>query len=109
MDKDDKDKFKLILNQEDNYSLLNKKDIDNGNKTVDDLSLEELEDVGELYKFEVSKLSSEVKRLEREKMVIELRFGLIDGRIRTLEETGNMLEPKVTRERVRQIEAKALR
>lgn len=44
---------------------------------------------------------------EREKMVIQLRFGLEDGRARTLEEVGK--EFNVTRERIRQIEAKALR
>lgn len=43
---------------------------------------------------------------EREQKVIELRYGLRDGRERTLEEVGN--EISVTRERVRQIEAKAL-
>jgi RNA polymerase primary sigma factor len=44
---------------------------------------------------------------EREKRVLALRFGLHDGSQRTLEEVGN--EFNVTRERVRQIEAKALR
>ena len=44
---------------------------------------------------------------EREQMVLRLRFGLDDGRARTLEEVGK--EFKVTRERIRQIEAKALR
>jgi len=43
----------------------------------------------------------------REKKVLELRFGITDGRTRTLEEVGK--EFKVTRERIRQIEAKALR
>ena len=43
----------------------------------------------------------------REQRVIKLRFGLEDGRSRTLEEVGR--EFKVTRERIRQIEAKALR
>ena len=43
----------------------------------------------------------------REEMVLKLRFGLEDGRARTLEEVGR--EFKVTRERSRQIEAKALR
>ena len=45
--------------------------------------------------------------LWREEMVLKLRFGLEDGRARTLEEVGR--EFKVTRERIRQIEAKALR
>ena len=44
---------------------------------------------------------------EREKRVLTLRFGLDDGRTRTLEEVGK--EFNVTRERIRQIEAKALR
>ena len=44
---------------------------------------------------------------ERERQVIELRFGLKDGHPRTLEEVGK--EFNVTRERIRQIEAKALR
>ncbi len=43
----------------------------------------------------------------REQHVLELRFGLIDGRGRTLEEVGAFF--RVTRERIRQIEAKALR
>jgi RNA polymerase primary sigma factor len=43
---------------------------------------------------------------EREKRVIQLRFGLVDGHPRTLEEVGR--EIGVTRERIRQIEAKAL-
>ena len=44
---------------------------------------------------------------DRERRVIELRYGLLDGRTRTLEEVG--VEFHVTRERIRQIEAKALR
>lgn len=43
----------------------------------------------------------------RERYVLELRYGLVDNQERTLEEVGGMLN--VTRERVRQIEAKALR
>ena len=43
----------------------------------------------------------------RERKVLSLRFGLEDGRARTLEEVGKEFE--VTRERIRQIEAKALR
>lgn len=44
---------------------------------------------------------------ERERQVLELRFGLVDGYGRTLEELGRQF--KVTRERIRQIEAKALK
>jgi RNA polymerase sigma factor, sigma-70 family len=44
---------------------------------------------------------------ERERQVLELRFGLIDGKDHTLEEVSNYFN--VTRERIRQIEAKALR
>ncbi|MFT5466640.1 MAG: RNA polymerase primary sigma factor [Verrucomicrobiales bacterium] len=44
---------------------------------------------------------------ERERQVLEQRFGLVDGYSRTLEEVGKQFE--VTRERIRQIEAKALR
>ncbi|MBR6410578.1 MAG: RNA polymerase sigma factor RpoD [Clostridia bacterium] len=44
---------------------------------------------------------------EREAEVIKLRFGLYDGRTRTLEEVGNVFN--ITRERIRQIEAKAIR
>ena len=44
---------------------------------------------------------------EREQKVLKLRFGLEDGRARTLEEVGKVFD--VTRERIRQIEAKALR
>jgi RNA polymerase primary sigma factor len=44
---------------------------------------------------------------ERERQVLELRFGLIDGQDHTLEEVSQFFN--VTRERIRQIEAKALR
>lgn len=44
---------------------------------------------------------------DRERQVLEMRFGLIDGQPRTLEEVGQAFQ--VTRERIRQIEAKALR
>ena len=43
----------------------------------------------------------------REEKVIKMRFGLVDGNEHTLEEVGQMFA--VTRERIRQIEAKALR
>lgn len=57
-------------------------------------------------------LQEQIKKLletltEREQRVLVLRFGLEDGRSRTLEEVGK--EFQVTRERIRQIEAKALR
>jgi len=59
-----------------------------------------------------SMLQDQIKKLletltEREQRVLTLRFGLQDGRSRTLEEVGK--EFSVTRERIRQIEAKALR
>ncbi|MCD7883660.1 MAG: RNA polymerase sigma factor RpoD, partial [Lachnospiraceae bacterium] len=44
---------------------------------------------------------------DRERDVIRLRFGFVDGKIWTLEEIGDQYH--VTRERIRQIEAKALR
>ena len=44
---------------------------------------------------------------EREREVLEQRFGLVDGYSRTLDEVGKQFQ--VTRERIRQIEAKALR
>lgn len=53
-------------------------------------------------------LSSVLSSLtDREEKVLRLRFGLVDGRQRTLEEVGQVFN--VTRERIRQIEAKALR
>ena len=44
---------------------------------------------------------------DRERQVVDFRFGLTDGCSRTLEEVGRLFN--VTRERIRQIEAKALR
>jgi RNA polymerase primary sigma factor len=55
-----------------------------------------------------AQLNTVLKELgDRERRVLLLRFGLEDGRARTLEEVGK--EFNVTRERIRQIEAKALR
>ena len=59
----------------------------------------------ELLKDELNELLLELT--DREEKVLRLRFGLDDGRTRTLEEVGK--EFNVTRERIRQIEAKALR
>ncbi len=59
----------------------------------------------ELLKAQLNKILSELT--DRERRVVLLRFGLEDGRARTLEEVGQ--EFNVTRERIRQIEAKALR
>jgi len=59
----------------------------------------------QLLKEQIDKVLDELT--EREKKVLQLRFGLSDGHARTLEEVGR--EFNVTRERIRQIEGKALR
>ncbi len=59
----------------------------------------------ELLKDEIDLVLSTLT--DREEKVLRLRFGLVDGRTRTLEEVGKEFD--VTRERIRQIEAKALR
>jgi RNA polymerase primary sigma factor len=59
----------------------------------------------QLLKEQIDKVLDDLT--EREKKVLQLRFGLSDGRARTLEEVGK--EFSVTRERIRQIEGKALR
>jgi RNA polymerase primary sigma factor len=54
------------------------------------------------------KIEKDLENLtQREREVLELRFGLLDGKDHTLEEVSNYFS--VTRERIRQIEAKALR
>ncbi len=58
-----------------------------------------------LLRRDLDEIMSELS--ERERMVIKLRFGLVDDRPRTLEEVGKVYD--VTRERIRQIEAKALK
>ena len=59
----------------------------------------------QLLKEQIDKVLDELT--EREKKVLQLRFGLTDGRARTLEEVGR--EFNLTRERIRQIEGKAIR
>lgn len=70
------------------------------------------DEAGPDQKFDTLALSEAIKSAlkdlsEREQQIICLRFGLIDGKERTLEEVGRYFN--VTRERVRQIEAKAIR
>ncbi len=74
---------------------------------IEDKSAENPSDVTS-YTLLKEKLEEVLKSLtERERKVLELRFGLADGYARTLEEVGKQF--RVTRERIRQIEAKALR
>ncbi len=54
-----------------------------------------------------NKRLNDAKLPERERKIIQLRYGLNDGKYRTLEEVG--VEFGITRERIRQIEAVALR
>jgi RNA polymerase primary sigma factor len=74
---------------------------------IEDKSAENPSDMTS-YSLLKDKLSDVLATLtERERRIVELRFGLVDGYARTLEEVGKQY--KVTRERIRQIEAKALR
>ncbi|MFN0066179.1 MAG: RNA polymerase sigma factor RpoD [Limisphaerales bacterium] len=74
---------------------------------IEDKSAENPSDMTS-YSLLKDKLSNVLDSLtERERKVLELRFGLADGYSRTLEEVGKQFD--VTRERIRQIEAKALR
>jgi RNA polymerase primary sigma factor len=90
--------LEIPIGEEDNSSLLDfiadRDTVSPADTTSDELLKQHIDEV-------LSTLT------EREKKVIELRFGLRGGRERTLEEVGQ--EFKVTRERIRQIEAKALR
>ena len=74
---------------------------------IPDQSAEGLEEAAsrQLLKEQVARVLDTL--LDRERRVLQLRFGLEDGRSRTLEEVGD--EFGLTRERIRQIEAKALR
>ncbi len=73
-------------------------------KDVNNLTPEEYA-INEVLKDEINDVLNTLN--EREEKVLKLRFGLEDGTCRTLEEVGNYFG--VTRERIRQIEAKALR
>ena len=74
---------------------------------IEDKSAENPSDVTS-YSLLREKLSDVLTTLtDRERKILEMRFGLLDGYERTLEEIGKMYN--VTRERIRQIEAKALR
>jgi RNA polymerase primary sigma factor len=74
---------------------------------IEDKSAENPSDVTS-YSLLKEKLGNVLTSLtERERKILEMRFGLVDGYERTLEEIGKMYN--VTRERIRQIEAKALR
>jgi len=74
---------------------------------IEDKSAENPSDVTS-YSLLKEKLADVLMTLtERERKILEMRFGLVDGYERTLEEIGKMYN--VTRERIRQIEAKALR
>ena len=84
---------------------------DEGDSNLGDL-IEDKQAVAPVEAASLSMLSSEVEDVldtltPRERRVVQLRFGLIDGHPRTLEEVGRRFG--VTRERIRQIEAKALR
>ena len=72
---------------------------------ADDTNVEEL--TIKTMSYEKLQEIIETKLTERESKVIILRFGLVDGRQWTLEEVGEVFQ--ITRERIRQIEAKALR
>ena len=74
---------------------------------IEDKSAENPSDVTS-YSLLKEKLGDVLTTLtERERKILEMRFGLTDGYERTLEEIGKMYN--VTRERIRQIESKALR
>lgn len=74
---------------------------------VQDENIQEPEDAASFVLLREQLLEAMDTLTEREQRVVSLRFGLDDGKTRTLEEVGKEFE--VTRERIRQIEAKALR
>ena len=74
---------------------------------IEDKNLESPENASYRHILRTELLSSMEILTEREQMILKLRFGFDDGRPRTLEEVGKVYN--VTRERIRQIEEKALR
>ena len=66
---------------------------------------DQIASINEILKEEIKNVLMTLQ--DREQEVLELRFGLVDGTSHTLEEVGKKFN--VTRERIRQIEAKALR
>ena len=96
-------------------------DVVGADQVDDSINLKHREDVGLTLGLPEKEPAAEAKALaegdavaralaeltEREREVLEQRFGLKDGYSRTLEEVGRQFQ--VTRERIRQIEAKALR
>ena len=108
-----KEKIKICLKNMEDVASLDSPigEMEHGEQTtvIDMLdsgySLEE-EAINELRKKEIDDLIESLNN-EREKEIIRLRFGFVDGYPKTLEEVGQIYG--VTRERIRQIEAKALR
>lgn len=66
---------KIVELEEYKNMINNKNDLDNGIVSLDELSLEEIEDVSKLYGSEVSKLSQEVKILEEENIKLKRLLG----------------------------------
>ena len=66
---------KIIELEEYKNMINNKNGLDNGTITIDELSLDEIEDVSKLYKSEVSKLSHEVQVLEEENIKLKRLLG----------------------------------
>lgn len=66
---------KIVELEEYKNMINNKNDLDNGTISLDELSLEEMEDVSILYSSEVSKLSQEVKVLEEENIKLKRLLG----------------------------------
>ena len=66
---------KIVELEEYKNMINNKNDLDNGTVSLDELSLEEIEDVSKLYGSEVSKLSQEVKVLEEENIKLKRLLG----------------------------------